>query len=96
MPRLPFLGRARCGPRTGAGFAGLLVMPRDVAAFKGYMRRAGFLVDQSSDHFFPLGSDAAPESLRHDGSYPGCRGYWRFVRLIYTGESSVRAESVAA
>lgn len=82
-----------------AGYCGNAVqvaMPRDVATFKDWMRLAGFRIDQSSDHFFPLGSDSAPESLRHDGSYPGCRGYWRFVRLIYTGDSSVREEPAAA
>lgn len=79
-----------------AGYSGNAVqvaMPRNVAQFKEWMRRAGFFVVQASDHCFPLGSDLAPDSLRHDGNYPGSRGYWRFVRLIYTGPSSVREPS---
>ena len=27
-------------------------------------------------HYFPLGSDNAPRYMRHDGRYPGCRGFW--------------------
>lgn len=32
-------------------------------------------------HYFPLGSDVnyTPDNLRHDGRYPGSRGFWLFA-----------------
>lgn len=38
--------------------------------------------------YFPLGSDNPHESLRHDSSYPGSRGfwlYWHFVPIAAAG-----------
>jgi hypothetical protein len=58
----------------------LVAMPRDRAGFLGIVRAAGFEV-LGAEWCFPLGSDRAPDNMRHDGSYPGSRGFWRFVRL---------------
>lgn len=57
-----------------------VAMPRDWAGFLGIVKAAGFAV-LGAEWCFPLGSDKPGESMRHDGSYPGSRGFWRFVRL---------------
>ena len=38
----------------------------------------GMELDNGSLHHFPLGSDNPPEEYRHDGRYPGSRGFWLF------------------
>lgn len=35
----------------------------------------------NSLHYFPLGSDKPADHLRHDGRYPGSRGFWLFASL---------------
>ena len=39
------------------------------------MERAGLALEEKSLHFFPLGSDAPPERLRHHG------GYWLYANF---------------
>lgn len=51
-------------------------MPRDYRAFCDKMCSLGLVRDAGSTHLFPLGTDNPPESLRHDGSYPGSRAFW--------------------
>lgn len=33
-------------------------------------------------YYFPLGSDNPHEQLRHDGNYPGSRGFWLYVHFV--------------
>jgi hypothetical protein len=42
------------------------------------MEAAGLELDERSLHYFPLGTDAPPASLRHDGRYPGIAGFWLY------------------
>ncbi len=35
-------------------------------------------------YFFPLGTDNPPASMRHDGRYPGSKGFWLHWRLVPT------------
>ena len=32
--------------------------------------------------FFPLVTDTPPDVLRHDGHYPGSKGFWLYVHFI--------------
>ena len=45
------------------------------------MEQIGLCQVPGSRHYFPLGSDNAPDRMRHDGSYPGSRGYWMYCRF---------------
>jgi hypothetical protein len=49
--------------------------PTDYRAFRETMQAAGWT--PAAAWYFPLGSDHAPDALRHDASYPGSRGFWR-------------------
>lgn len=40
------------------------------------LEAAGLEPVPGSFHHFPLCSDNPPERFRHDGPYPGSRGYW--------------------
>ena len=57
-----------------------IAIPRPVGPFYRAMSAAGLECDAATLHYFPLGSDAnwTPERLRHDGSYPGSKGFWCF------------------
>jgi hypothetical protein len=39
----------------------------------------GLVLVPGSLHYFPLGSDKPSESLRHDGPYPGSKGFWLYA-----------------
>ena len=58
-----------------AGYRGPYVqvaIPSPSGPFFGAMEAAGLELDERSLHYFPLGTDAPPEALRHHG------GYWLF------------------
>jgi hypothetical protein len=38
--------------------------------------RYGLELCEAQMHYFPLGSDNPPDALRHDGNYPGSKGFW--------------------
>jgi hypothetical protein len=38
--------------------------------------------------YFPLGTDNPPDSLRHDGSYPGSKGFWLFCHFTTQPEGN--------
>lgn len=46
--------------------------------FPDALERAGLLYVRGSAYLFPLGSDNPPDRLRHDGDYPGSRGFWLY------------------
>ena len=56
--------------------------PGPVNRFYGQMKAAGLEYRDGSGHWFPLGSDHPPDHLRHDGRYPGSRGFW-YYGLFY-------------
>lgn len=39
-------------------------------------KQAGLEMIDAQLHYFPLGSDNPPDKFRHDGHYPGSRGFW--------------------
>jgi hypothetical protein len=64
-----------------AGYYGPYVqvaIPRPSGPFFLAMDEAGLELDEHSLHFFPLGTDAPPDHLRHDCRYPGSKGFWLF------------------
>lgn len=73
--------------RHGGGVEGyqddsvIVAIPRPSARFYAAMADDGRLeVVESSICYFPLGTDQAPEHQRHDGRYPGSRGFWLLGR----------------
>ena len=55
-------------------------LPRPVQPFLVAMREAG--LERVGDLWcFPLGSDKPADHLRHDGSYPGSKGFWCYGRF---------------
>jgi hypothetical protein len=54
--------------------------PNPWGPFNTAMEAAGLTLVEGSLYAFPLGSDSPPESLRHDGSYPGSKGFWLYAR----------------
>jgi len=60
-----------------------LVLPWEWRAFVDELARQGLKMVPGSRHYFPLGSDCnfAPSHQRHDGPYPGSRGYWCLARF---------------
>ena len=64
-----------------AGYYGPFVqvaIPNPSGPFFKAMEEAGLVLDERSFQLFPLGTDNPPESLRHDGRYPGSKGFWLF------------------
>jgi hypothetical protein len=64
-----------------AGYHGPAVqvaIPNPSGPFFTAMGVAGLDLDERSLHYFPLGSDAPPAALRHDGRYPGSTGFWLY------------------
>lgn len=61
-----------------------VAVPADVGAFMAKCRAAG-LSRQGDGHYFPLGSDNPPAGMRHDGRYPGSKGFWLYYNLIFNG-----------
>ena len=67
-----------------AGYCGPAVqvaIPRPADPFLAALEAAGLELDEASLHFFPLGTDAPPERLRHHGGYRGSPGYWLLGRF---------------
>ena len=64
-----------------AGYYGPYVqvaIPRPSGPFFLATEEAGLELDERSLHFFPLGTDAPPDHLRHDGGYRGSKGFWLY------------------
>ena len=59
-----------------------VLMPNPCGPFLDAMKAAGLEIIQGSMFFFPLGSDRYPDSLRHDGSYPGSKGFTLSARFV--------------
>lgn len=57
----------------GAGLS--LHLPRGGAAME-HFEAHGLTLRPHSLFWFPLGSDNPPAEYRHDGRYPGSRGFW--------------------
>lgn len=56
-------------------------IPREgINDFRASMRKLGLRLVPGSGHLFPLGTDNPPDNLRHDGSYPSSRAFWRNER----------------
>jgi hypothetical protein len=58
-----------------------VALPRPCGPFFRAMELAGLELNDASLHYFPLGTDRPPDDLRHDGRYPGSRGFWLFGRF---------------
>jgi len=64
-----------------AGYVGRYVhvaIPNPSGPFFTTIEKAGLVLAQRSLHYFPLGTDAPPDSLRHDGRFPGSAGFWLY------------------
>jgi hypothetical protein len=64
-----------------AGYIGPCVqvaIPNPAGPFFTAMEAAGLELEERSLHYFPLGTDAPPATLRHDGRYPGSAGFWLY------------------
>jgi hypothetical protein len=55
------------------------------------LRDAGLILNGESLHYFPLGSDKPEARLRHDGGYPGSKGFWLYAQF----DPSARALEIA-
>jgi hypothetical protein len=57
-----------------------VAIPNPSGPFFAAMEAAGLELDDNSLHYFPLGSDAPPEHLRHFGpiNASGQPGYWLY------------------
>lgn len=71
--------------RQGAQVAGYVSGNLQLAIARGKlgatisaMEAVGMIAVEGSLFLFPLGSDDPPASLRHDGDYPGSRGFWLY------------------
>lgn len=58
-----------------------VAIPSPSGPFFRAMAEIGLRIQPGSLQYFPLGSDKAPDHQRHDGSYPGSRGFWLFANL---------------
>lgn len=47
-----------------------------MAALRLFLTRIG--MERIDSHYFPLGTDNPEDRYRHDGSYPGSKGFWRW------------------
>lgn len=62
------------------GDAMLVALPTNGAVFAGNpvtLEAKGYRV--SDLYYFPLGSDKPAARLRHDGRYPGSKGFWLYA-----------------
>lgn len=59
------------------------------------LRELGLVLDPNSLHTFPLGSDNPPDGLRHDGAYPGSRGFWLLGLYVPAASHSAIASRLA-
>ena len=60
----------------------MVTLPRgNFAATQESIRDLG--LEPGDMHYFPLGTDKVPEIMRHDGRYPGSRGFhlYQYVTL---------------
>lgn len=64
-----------------------VALPNPTAPFFAAIDRHPRLqIVPASIHHFPTGSDCnwMPENLKHDGRYPGSRGFWLYARVRVT------------
>jgi hypothetical protein len=64
---------------TGRGIT-VSVARGGFGASEAWARRHG--LTNASMWYFPLGSDKPSDAMRHDGNYPGSRGFWLFVYYV--------------
>src|SRR5262245_30765006 len=64
---------------TGSGIT--ITVPRGATAAVLAWMRTHRLTDRDW-HYFPLGSDQVPEIMRHDGNYPGSRGFHLYLHCV--------------
>jgi hypothetical protein len=55
-----------------------VAIPNPSGPFYTAMDEAGLVLDERSLQYFPLGTDSPPDSLRHDGRFPGSAGFWLY------------------
>ena len=60
----------------------LVAIPCPSGPFYRALEAAGLSLVPASLHYFPLGTDKPPMPLRHDGRYPGSKGFWLFGRFV--------------
>ena len=79
--RMAFRAAIEAAGGQVAGYYGRYVqvaLPNPSGPFFTAMDAAGLTLENRSLHFFPLGTDSPPTSLRHDGRFPGSRGFWLY------------------
>jgi hypothetical protein len=59
-----------------------VALPRPAGPCEQAAAGAGLKKVAGSLHYFPLGTDDPPAELRHDGRYPGSKGFWLFARFV--------------
>lgn len=82
-PRWHFRDSVEAAGGSVEGYDGvymIVALPNPAGPFFTAMDSVGLELEESSLHYFPLGTDNPPDSLRHDGRYPGSRGFWQFGR----------------
>jgi hypothetical protein len=100
MPQIPFADlppERRMAIRAAVEAAGGMVatyigpyvqvaVPDPPEPFYDAMEAAGLEPVRRSAHFFPLGTDAPPAHLRHDGRFPGSKGFWLYANFAPASE----------
>lgn len=58
-----------------------VAVPDPPEPFYAAMEQAGLELARCSAHYFPLGTDNPPAHLRHDGRFPGSKGFWLYANF---------------
>jgi hypothetical protein len=56
-------------------------LPNPAAPAIAALEAGGLELVEGGLYWFPLGTDAPPQHLRHDGRYPGSAGFWLYARF---------------
>lgn len=64
------------------GDAVQVALPTEWRRFITAADKLGLVLVHGSRWLFPLGSDNPPATLRHDGSYPGSKGFWMYAKFV--------------
>jgi hypothetical protein len=59
-----------------------VAVPDPPGPFYEAAEAAGLELVRRSAHYFPLGSDSPPAHLRHDGRFPGSKGFWLYANFL--------------
>ncbi len=69
-----------------------VAVPDPPEPFYEAMAEAGLEPVRRSAHFFPVGSDNPPARLRHDGRFPGSKGFWLYASFAPASEDETAGD----